>query len=252
MSTLTDKVADGLREKIQSGALKPNDLLPSEAQLCDQYDVSRVTVRRALDRLQQEGLITSQPGKGRIVRMHQPMVYRPQQENEPRISTTMDRFMSHLSKDGRKPSQTIEVAVEEASEFVAKRFGVAAGTPVVARKRIRSIDGEPFNINDTYYLHDLVKDTPIMSPADIPRGSNRLVEDMIGDEVRAIDEFYIRMPTPKEAQRLGLNQGTPVAVHYVTGYTADDRVVRVDVFVLPGDRHVILYERIHPHGEEGE
>jgi GntR family transcriptional regulator len=88
-----------------------------------------------------------------------------------------------------------------------------------------------------------------MSPADIPRGSNRLVEDMIGDEVRAIDEFYIRMPTPKEAQRLALNQGTPVAVHYVTGYTADDRVVRVDVFVLPGDRHVILYERIHPKGD---
>jgi DNA-binding GntR family transcriptional regulator len=162
----------------------------------------------------------------------------------------MDRFMSFLSKDGRKPSQTIEIAVEEANEFVAKRFGVDIGTSVVARKRVRSIDGEPFNINDTYYLHDLVKDTPIMSPADIPRGSNRLVEDMIGDEVRAIDEFYVRMPTPKEAQRLGLNQGTPVAVHYVTGYTAEDRVVRVDVFVLPGDRHVILYERIHPKGDD--
>jgi GntR family transcriptional regulator len=249
VSTLTDKVADDLREKIQSRNLKPHDPLPSEAQLCDSYHVSRVTVRRALDRLQQEGLITSQPGKGRVVREHHPMVYRPQQENEPRISTAMDRFMSYLSREGRKPSQSIEIAVEEANEFVAKRLGVDVGTPVVARKRVRSIDGEPFNINDTYYLHDLVKDTPIMSPADIPRGSNRLVEDMIGDEVRAIDEFYIRMPTPKEAQRLGLNQGTPVAVHYVTGYTAEDRVVRVDVFVLPGDRHVILYERVHPTGE---
>lgn len=249
MSTLTDKVADDLREKIKSRVLKPNDPLPSEAQLCDRYDVSRVTVRRALDRLQQEGLIASQPGKGRVVREHHPMVYRPQQENEPRISTTMDRFTSFLSRDGRKPSQTIEIAVEEASDLVAKRFGVDVGTPVVARKRVRSLDGEPFNINDTYYLHSMVKDTPIMSPADIPRGSNRLVEDMIGDEVRAIDEFYIRMPTPKEAQRLGLSQGTPVAVHYVTGYTADDRVVRVDVFVLPGDRHVILYERVHPKAE---
>lgn len=250
MSTLTDKMAADLREQIRSGVLKPNDLLPSEAQLGAQYDVSRVTVRRALERLQQEGLIASQTGRGRIVREQRPMVYRPQQENEPRISSTMDRFMSFLAREGRKASQSIEVSVEEANEIVAKRFGVKAGTPVVARKRVRSIDGEPFNINDTYYLHNIVKDTSIMSPADIPRGSNRVVEDIIGDEVRAIDEFYIRMPTPEEAQRLGLSQGTPVAAHYVTGYTADDKIVRVDLFVLPGDRHVILYERVHPTTEE--
>jgi DNA-binding GntR family transcriptional regulator len=250
MSTLTDQMAADLREQIRSGALKPNDTLPSESTLGDQYGVSRVTVRRALERLQQEGLIASQSGRGRIVREQRPMVYRPQQENEPRISSTMDRFMSFLSNEGRKPSQSIEVSIEEADILIAKRFGVEVGTPVVARKRVRSIDGEPFNINDTYYLHEVVKDTPVMSPADIPRGSNRIVEDILGDEVRAIDEFYIRMPTPEEAQRLQLSQGTPVAVHYVTGYTAEDKIVRVDVFVLPGDRHVIVYERVHPTGED--
>ena len=249
MATLTDQLADDLRKQIQSGVLKPNDALPSEAQLGDQHRVSRVTVRRALERLQQEGLIAAHTGRGRIVREHRPMVYRPQQEKEPRISATMDRFMSFLMQEGRKPSQSIEVAVEEANEFVAKRYGVPVGTPVVARKRVRSIDGEPFNINDTYYLHDLVKDTAIMSPADVPRGSNRIVADIVGPEVRAIDEFYVRMPTPREAERLNLNQGSPVAVHYVTGYTAEDHVVRVDVFILPGDRHVILYERIHPQGD---
>jgi GntR family transcriptional regulator len=36
-----------------------------------------------------------------------------------------------------------------------------------------------------------------------------------------------------------------VAVHLVTGYTAEDRPVRCDVFVLPGDRNVIVYERVH-------
>jgi hypothetical protein len=111
--------------------------------------------------------------------------------------------VDNLSKDGRKPSQTIEIAAEEANEFVAKRFDAAIGTPVVARKRVRSVDGEPFNINDTYYLHDLVIDTPIMSPADIPRGSNRVVEDMIGDEVRAIDEFIFGCQRRKRPNALG-------------------------------------------------
>jgi DNA-binding GntR family transcriptional regulator len=89
-----------------------------------------------------------------------------------------------------------------------------------------------------------------MNPVDIPTGSNYLIEAIIGREVRAVDEFYIRMPTPEEARRLNLSTGTPVAIHYTTGYTADDKVVRVDYSVIPGDRHVILYERVHAEDEE--
>jgi DNA-binding GntR family transcriptional regulator len=51
------------------------------------------------------------------------------------------------------------------------------------------------------------------------------------------------MPRPSEATRLQLGPGTPVAVHYATGYTADGQPVRVVENVLPGDRHVIVYER---------
>ena len=35
-------------------------------------------------------------------------------------------------------------------------------------------------------------------------------------------------------------------MHYLTGFTADDKVGRVEKYVLPGDRHVIVYEREHP------
>ncbi len=65
--------------------------------------------------------------------------------------------------------------------------------------------------------------------------------------MRAFDEFYVRMPTPEEAQRLRLGPGTPVACHVCTGTTADDQPVRVAINVLPGDRHVIVYERAKPY-----
>jgi GntR family transcriptional regulator len=233
-----------------SGELKPGSQLPSEAQLGEKYGVSRVTVRRALQTLEQEGLISSQGGRGRIVRDQRAMVYRPQQEREPRRSATMDRFKTALAEEGRQPSQSIEVAVETAVGFIADRLGVEEGTPVVARKRVRFIDGEPFNINDTYYALELAKDTAIMSPVDIPEGSNSLIRQLVGPEVRAVDEFYIRMPTPEEAQRLRLSTGTPIAAHYCTGYTVDEKVVRVEYFVLPGDRHVIVYERMHPRNAD--
>ena len=206
----------------------------------------RPTVRRALQTLEQEGLISAHVGRGRIVRDRRAMVYRPQQEYEPRRSATMDRFMTALSEEGREPSQSIEIAVENATGLIAQRLGVAEGTPVVARKRVRFIDGEPFNINDTYHTLELAAGTAVMNPADIPEGSNSVIEHLIGPEVRAVDEIYIRMPNPDETRRLKLSTGTPVAVHYATGYTKEEKVVRVEYFVIPGDRHVILYERVHP------
>jgi len=240
------KIAADLRARIESGELAPGAQVPTQQQLSETYGVARMTARQALAELVNEGLVRSQQGKGAVVRGRRHMVYRPQAEFQPRLSREMDRFMTALIQEGREPSQSIDVAIETANVLVAARLGIEPGSRVVVRKRVRFIDGEPFNINDTYYSYDLAHDTEIMDPSDIPRGSNNVLADKGYREVRAIDEFYIRMPEQEEIRRLGLAPGTPVACHYVTGYTADDKPARCDVFVLPGDRHVILYERTHP------
>lgn len=49
------------------------------------------------------------------------------------------------------------------------------------------------------------------------------------------------MPTPEETSRLGISTGTPVAEHIRTGYTAEDRPVRVMVSIVPGDMLVLQY-----------
>jgi hypothetical protein len=60
------------------------------------------------------------------------------------------------------------------------------------------------------------------------------------------------MPTPEEAQRLSLGPGTPVACHVCTGTTSDDQPVRAAINVLPGDRHVIVYERAMPFEHDAD
>ncbi|AXK80738.1 GntR family transcriptional regulator [Pseudolabrys taiwanensis] len=57
-----------LREQIQDGGLRPGDRLPSEAELCARFGVSRATVRQALDALTREGVITRSPGRGTFLR----------------------------------------------------------------------------------------------------------------------------------------------------------------------------------------
>ncbi|WP_250030340.1 UTRA domain-containing protein [Paractinoplanes maris] len=156
----------------------------------------------------------------------------------------MDIFLAEHSAAGREPMQTIEVAIVEPPADVKKRLVLADGEPTVVRRRVRYLDGEPYNTNDSYYPLSLARDTEIMRPEDIARGANQVLAERGFEQVRALDELYVRMPTPGETQRLQLGPGTPVTYHIVTGYAEEGRSVRVVLNLLPGDRHVIAFERL--------
>lgn len=238
------RIAAHFRDKIASGELRPDEQLPTEHEIAEQFSVARQTVRSGLAQLVTEGLIVARRPTGHFVRSREHMIYRPQAESRPQpASPEMDRFCQQIAAEGRTPSQTIDVSLVAASPDIAKRLEVPEGATVVARRRVRSINGEPININDSHFPLDVVKDSEIMSPADIPRGTNQVLADLGFAQARAIDEFYWRMPTPDEIYRLALGPGTPVVIHLVTGYTAEGRPVRCTVNVLPGDRHMIVYER---------
>lgn len=246
------QIADTLRDQITDGTLAPDAKLPTEAELKEKYAVSRETVRKALAMLVNEGLVISARPQGHFVRRRQPMVFRPQAEFRKRpYSPEMDAFMTEFSAEGREPRQVIEVSIVEPPPEVAKRLHLGAGELVAVRKRVRYLDGEPFNINDSYFPLSIVRDSEIMRPEDIGRGANEVLAELGYRQVRALDELYVRMPTPEEARRLDLGPGTPVAYHITTGHTVEGKPVRVAITVLPGDRHVISYERQREVPEEG-
>ncbi|ANT52771.1 FadR/GntR family transcriptional regulator [Mesorhizobium amorphae] len=64
---LSTVVAESLSEKIRSGRLQPGAQLPTEAELCAEYDVSRTVVREAVARLRSEGMVIPQQGRGMFV-----------------------------------------------------------------------------------------------------------------------------------------------------------------------------------------
>ncbi|WP_239087059.1 GntR family transcriptional regulator [Catellatospora methionotrophica] len=243
------RIAAAYRSQIMSGELRPEDRLPTEHEIADRFGVVRQTVRTGLGILVTEGLIVARRPHGYFVRRREHMVYRPQEKSRPRpASPEMDRFSQQIVDEGRTPHQAIEVSLVQAAPDLAERLGIAAGETVVARRRVRFINGEPVNINDSHFPIELVKDSEIMSPAYLPRGTDQVLADLGYRQDRAIDEIFIRMPTPEEIHRLSLGPGTPVAAHYDTGYTAAGTPVQCTVNVLPGDRHKIVFER-HWQGE---
>jgi DNA-binding GntR family transcriptional regulator len=61
------RITEDLREKITNGVLLPGEQLPTVAQLCDSYGVSKITVLKVLGILREEGLITTVPRWGSFV-----------------------------------------------------------------------------------------------------------------------------------------------------------------------------------------
>ena len=64
---LYQQIIDYMHEKIESGEYKPGDMLPSEASLCEEFGVSRITVRNAIQYLTDEGYIVKRHGKGSFI-----------------------------------------------------------------------------------------------------------------------------------------------------------------------------------------
>ncbi|MFI0423792.1 GntR family transcriptional regulator [Spongiactinospora sp. 9N601] len=242
-STLYQQVASELRRAIYSGDLGPGDQLPTEADLMSSYGVSRNTVRLALGELVNEGLISRTPRRGSIVRDRRPLLMYPQRELTPQpASAPREAFGFAVSQEGREPSQVIEVSIVEPPEEIAIRLELPDGGLAVVRRRLRFVDGQPYNTNDSYFPHALVGDSEIVRPGDIVRGANRVLEELGHPQVRVVDDISARMPTPTESARLELEPGTPVVEYVRVGYDSDDVPVRVAVSVLPADKHLIRYE----------
>ncbi|MFE9613146.1 GNAT family N-acetyltransferase [Streptomyces sp. NPDC006012] len=241
------RIANDLRKRIDAGEF-PDGALPTEMSLAEQHKTTRVTVRKGLDVLVQEGRIYADRPRGHFVRERRPMIYRPQQEFRKRpLSPQMDSFLTEMSELGREASQTIEVSVVPAPKVVRERLELEEGELNVVRSRVRFLDGEAYLTNDSYYPRSLVRDSDeITSPADIARGANVVLAEMGYRQRRTVREYEWRMPNPKESARLGIPPGTPVAEEIVTGYTAAGKPVRCVINCLPGDRIKMVLEDESP------
>ena len=140
-ATLYARIREELRERIVSGAWKPNDPVPSERALMSQYGVSRITVRQALGELQKESLIFKLAGKGAYVAQ-----VRPFQE-----LGRLQGFAEAMEARGHETfNRVLGIEHQAASELVASRLGLAPGAAVTELRRVRFLDRNPVSLDLTW------------------------------------------------------------------------------------------------------
>jgi GntR family transcriptional regulator len=240
---ITHRIASQLREQITKGTLRPGALLPSEPELARQYGVSRQTARAALQSLEQEGLIVVRPRRGRIVRSHDRLYWRLSEFEHPDNTglASSDAWETDIENQGHDPTrQDLTVETIHPPAAVAAKLSLdPAKDLVVARRRVRYIDGQPAIISDDYFDEQIVRGTELAEPRDTTRED--ILKEAGYEQVYDVDEIVTRMPTPAEVERLSLAPGTPVAELTRTAYTRDDKPVRVMIAVVPGDTLILRY-----------
>ena len=75
------------------------------------------------------------------------------------------------SREGRRPTQSLEVEIVEPPSMVSERLRLKPGELTAVRRRLRSINGEPVNIADSYYPLWMVQGTEVIIPKTYPKES---------------------------------------------------------------------------------
>ncbi|WP_116247737.1 GntR family transcriptional regulator [Nocardiopsis sp. FIRDI 009] len=242
---LYTRPADWVREQIRTGKLRPGENTPTERELASRFNVSRATAARALDLLVNEGLIS--PGNsraGRRVRDTRVLaIHASRSESvDHRRTAGVDAWVSDTQAYGLVPGQSIRVEVVPAAPEMAAYLQVENGAPVAVRRRLRTLDGDPSNVSDSYYPMSLTQEIPeILDPADVPQGVIALMAERGFAQTNYVDRLRWRPPTPEEAQLLRIGSGVSVLTQTRIGYM-DDQVVRVTEQIWPGDRIELVYE----------
>lgn len=136
-----EQISDWLREQIQEHVFAVHAQIPSESQLTERFDVSRITVRRALQTLENEGLIYRRQGLGSFVadtRVRQGLV-------------RLTDFVEDMTQAGLAAASTIlHFDQEPASADIAKRLQVPEGQVIFRLDRLRLADGAPVAFDRTW------------------------------------------------------------------------------------------------------
>ncbi|MEQ8840261.1 MAG: GntR family transcriptional regulator [Acidimicrobiales bacterium] len=218
-------IADDLRDRIRTGGFTAGRLLPSEATLSEEFSVSRVTVRRALEQLREIGLIDSQQGLGWFVEgdpVRQPL-------------GELDTVEQQLAASGAESTRKVlDFAFIDAPARVAEALGE---TRVLEVRRLNLADGEPFarvtvwcpeGLATRFSRHD-VEARPFYELLDVRvRGAEQTIA---ASAASATDAALLNVPT-----------GSPVLVCERITRSDDGAAVLLSEHVYPGHLTVFSAE----------
>jgi GntR family transcriptional regulator len=205
--------------RLKSGRYPVGARMPTEGELSTQFGVSRVTIRRALDMLVQDGYVESRQGSGyRVITL------------SPASDTCLTSFTDQMLRAGHEPT-TILLAIETFSPGVPELASLPpamSGMAITRVRRLRKVDGQPRMLVVTYAPAQLLAGA---TPADFPESGPgqsilRILAGRFGLEWSAACEDISPIIADAEiAQVIGMPVGTPLLRQACSAFAEDGSTV---------------------------
>lgn len=219
-----------IRDKIRSGEYKPGDKIPTEKDLSDIYEVSRITVRRTIEELCNQGYLSKCQGKGTFVEA--PKIYRKiEQDNN--IS-----FTETCIANGRKPSSHILLCelitmLSGQNEF----FQMEESNKIYHIQRILSADDLPLIFEDVYIPQYRVPNFDVSHLENVSLFQLLNQEYHISKSTKGRSTIEIATATLEMASNLRIAVGEPVMFLESYIYDHDDRPLYISKENIVGSRY---------------
>lgn len=213
-------------DKIERKEWLPDTKIPTERELCELYNVSRMTVRLALNELQAEGCLYRKQGKGTFIKT-------------PKIEQRLQSFYSfseEIRKMGMTPSTSIlRFETAESTENIAEALGIKPQDEVYVIKRLRLADHEPFALETSYIPVTLCPGLNIQHIESV--GLYKTLESQFGIIVNEAEEVFEAVIIDTESSRyLKTGKHSPGLLLHRTAGTSG-RIVEFCVSLIRGDRY---------------
>jgi GntR family transcriptional regulator len=221
-----------LDERINAGEFQPGDQFPTDDELCQQYDLSRGTVRRAIEILVEEGRLRREQGRGTFVT---PLQLSP-------VFFRLADFGEDMRQRGLQPdTQLLHLKILPATEEIAANLQIPPGAEVIEIARLRLADGKPMAIETRYLGREIC---PGLLEEDLERQSiHRLLIDKFNIPlVRAWHTIEARVLKGMEAELLQVPQGTAGFLVERVTFTVNNRPVTWFRTIYRGDEYRLTAE----------
>ena len=219
-------ISEQIHQQIIDGDYLPGDKLPSERELIEQWQVSRITIRRAIANLVQQGLVSTHQGKGAFVTQKRKVIYT--------LSSPLTFLQNDLVRQGIELSvRNISFERVTPSSQIRKILQLPSNKPIAyLQKKLLLADNEPGCVDITYTLPEIGQqlESELKQNMTFPILERH---DWKIDRVNAVIECT--NANLELSEYLGVPLGHPLLVYRHTAYTHERPIVHGES-ISRGDR----------------
>ena len=196
------EISEDIRKDILDGKYNPNEQLPLEKEMCEQYDVSRITIKKAVDELVAEGLVIKRRGAGTFVKAF---------DNADVEGFSMSKQFSGFTesnKNKKVESKIVKFEVIHPTEEIAYKLKMTCDDFVYYIIRVRYADGEAKVIEYTYMPIGVI---PGIKNDILHKSIYGYIENTLNLKIKSAHKTIRAIePTSQEKEYLEMDRNIPI------------------------------------------